>query len=88
MFGVDIRSQTKLRVQLGKPKILIWPPCGHFESDVADNHQVSAYGHNQYIHQMWGPNFKANGQTDGQGESSILPSNFDGLTHYNDDDNN
>ena len=34
-FGVDIQSQTKVRVW--KPKNSIWPPGGHFESDVADN---------------------------------------------------
>ena len=34
-FGVDIQSQTKVRVR--KPKNLIWPPGGHFESDVAEN---------------------------------------------------
>ena len=34
-FGVDIHSQTNIRVW--KPKIPIWPPGGHFESDSADN---------------------------------------------------
>ena len=34
-FGVDIQSQTKVRVW--KPKDPIWPPGGHFESDVAEN---------------------------------------------------
>ena len=34
-FGVDIQSQTKVRVW--KPKNPIWPPGGHFESDVAEN---------------------------------------------------
>ena len=34
-FGVDIQSQTKVRVW--KPKNPIWPPDGHFESDVAEN---------------------------------------------------
>ena len=34
-FGVDIQCQTKVRVW--KPKKPIWPPCGHFESDVAEN---------------------------------------------------
>ena len=31
-FGVDIQSQTKVRVW--KPKYPIWPPGGHFESDI------------------------------------------------------
>ena len=30
-FEVDIQSQSKVRVR--KPKNLIWPPGGHFESD-------------------------------------------------------
>ena len=34
-FGVDIRSQTKVRVR--KPKNPIWPPVGHFEREVAEN---------------------------------------------------
>ena len=34
-FGVDIQSQTKVRVR--KPKSPIWPPGGHFESNVAEN---------------------------------------------------
>ena len=34
-FGVDIQSQTKVRVW--KPKNPIWPPGGHFEIDVAEN---------------------------------------------------
>ena len=33
-FVVDNQSQTKLRVW--KPKNPIWPPGGHFESDVAE----------------------------------------------------
>ena len=34
-FGVDIQSQTKVRVW--KPKNPIWPPGGHFENDLAEN---------------------------------------------------
>ena len=34
-FGVDIQSQTKIRVWI--PKKPIWPPGGHFESDLAEN---------------------------------------------------
>ena len=34
-FGVDIQSQSKVRVR--KPKNPIWPPGGHFESDVTEN---------------------------------------------------
>ena len=33
-FKVDIQSQRKVRVR--KPKNPIWPPGGHFESDVAE----------------------------------------------------
>ena len=34
-FGVDIQSQTKVRVW--RPKNPIWPPGDHFESDVTEN---------------------------------------------------
>ena len=34
-FGVDIQSQSKVRVR--KPKNPIWPQGGYFESDVAEN---------------------------------------------------
>ena len=34
-FGVDIQSQTKVRVW--KQKNPIWPPGGHFESDLTEN---------------------------------------------------
>ena len=34
-FGVDIQSQTKVRVW--KPKNPIWPPGGHFESYITEN---------------------------------------------------
>ena len=33
-LGVDIQSQTEVRVR--KPKNPIWPPGGHFETDVAE----------------------------------------------------
>ena len=76
-LGVDIQSQTEVRVR--KPKNPIWPPGGHFETDVA-------YGHNKHAHEIWSWNSKANSenhvvyrQTDRQDESSIhTPSNFIG----------
>ena len=37
-FGVDIQSQTKVRVW--KQKNPIWPPGGHFESDVTKNNTL------------------------------------------------
>ena len=37
-FGVDIQSQTKVRVW--KPKNPIWPPGGHFERDVTKNNTL------------------------------------------------
>ena len=49
-FGVDIQSQTKVRVW--KPKNPIWPPGGHFESDVAENQYASAYDHHQYAYEV------------------------------------
>ena len=57
-FGVDIQSQTKVRVW--KPKNPIWPPGGHFESDVAENQYASAYDHHQYAYEVWNWNSKAN----------------------------
>ena len=86
-FKVDIQSQSKVRVR--KPKNPIWPPGGHFESDVAENRKASAYGHHQHAYENWNWNSKGNltyapetmsstdrrtdGQTDGQCESSIPP---------------
>ena len=75
-FGVDIQSQTKVRVW--KPKNPIWPPGGHFESDVAENQYASAYSHHQHAYEIWNWNSKTNlayapetmsstdGRTDGQ----------------------
>ena len=57
-FGVDIQSQTKVRVQ--KPKNPIWPPGGHFESDVAESQLASAYDHDQHAYEVWNWNSKAN----------------------------
>ena len=57
-FGVDIQSQTEVRVW--KPNYPIWPPCCHFESDVTENWHISAYGHHQHAHEIWNWNFKAN----------------------------
>ena len=57
-FGVDIQSQTKVRVW--KPKNPIWPPGGHFESDVAENQKPSAYDHHQHAYEVWNWNSKAN----------------------------
>ena len=97
-FEVDIQSQSKVRVR--KPKNPIWPPGGHFESDIAESLQASAYGHHQHAYEIWNWNSKANltyapetmsstdrrtdGRTDGQGESSIPPSNFVGRGYNND----
>ena len=57
-FGVDIQSQTKVRVW--KPKNPIWPPGGHFESDVDENQWASAYDHHQHAYEVWNWNSKAN----------------------------
>ena len=57
-FGVDILSRTKYTVW--KPKISIWPPNGHFESDVAENQYASAYDHHQHAHEISNWNSKAN----------------------------
>ena len=57
-FGVDIQSQTKVRVW--KPKNPIWPPGSHFESDVAENPQASGYDNHQHAYEFWNWNSKAN----------------------------
>ena len=57
-FEVDIQSQSKVRVR--KPKNPIWPPGGHFESDIAENQWASAYGHHQHAYEIWNWNSKAN----------------------------
>ena len=85
-FGVDIQSQTKVRVRKKNP---LWPPGGHFKSDVTENQQAPAYDHHQHAYEIWNWNSKANltyapetmsstdrwtdGQTDGQGKSRIPP---------------
>ena len=33
-FGFEIQSQTEV---IQKPKYPIWPPGGHFESDIPEN---------------------------------------------------
>ena len=57
-FEVDIQSQSKVRVR--KPKNPIWPPGGHFGSDIAEYQQASAYGHYQHAYEIWKWNSKAN----------------------------
>ena len=57
-LGVDIQSQTKVRVC--KPRNAIWLPGGHFESDIAKNQYTSAYDHHQHAHKIWNWNSKAN----------------------------
>ena len=57
-FGVDIQSQTKVRVR--KPKNPIWPPGGHFESDIAENQLASAHDHHQYAYEILNWISKAN----------------------------
>ena len=58
MFEVDIQNQSKVRVR--KPKNPIWPPGGHFESDIAENQYASAYGHHQHAYEIWNWNSDAN----------------------------
>ena len=57
-FKVDIQSQSKFRVR--KPKNPIWPPGGHFESDVTENQEASACGHHQHAYEIWNWNSKGN----------------------------
>ena len=92
-FEIDIQSQSKVCNAIRKPKNPIWAPGGHFESDFAENQKASACGHHQHAYEIWKLNFQSkldlcsgnhvvyrrtDGRTDGQGESSIPPSNFVG----------
>ena len=49
-FGLDIQSQTEVKVQ--KPKNPRWPPGSHFESDIAENQYASAHGHQQHAYEI------------------------------------
>ena len=57
-FGLDIQSETKVRVQ--KPKNPIWLPGSHFESDIAENQWASGHSNKQHAYEIWNWNSKAN----------------------------
>ena len=57
-FGLDIQSQTKVRVP--KPKNPRWPPGNHFEGDIAENQSASAHGHQQHAYGISNWNSEAN----------------------------
>ena len=57
-FGLDIQNQTEARVQ--KLKNPIWPPGGHFESDISENYQALTHDHKQNAYEIWNWNSKAN----------------------------
>ena len=45
--------KTKLKLESGnQKKNPIWPPGGHFESDIAKIQYASAYGPNQYAREF------------------------------------
>ena len=50
-FGVDIKSQTKVRVR--KPKNPIWPLGGHFEINVAENQYAPTHIHKYCATEVW-----------------------------------
>ena len=57
-FRLDIQSQTEVRVwKLKNPR---QPPGGHFESNIAENQQASAHGHQQHAYEISNWNSKAN----------------------------
>ena len=92
-WSLNMIFKAKLKL-VRKPKNLIWSPGGHYESDIAENQQDSAHMHKQHVHEIWNWNSKAilsyapetmsptdglaDRQTDGQGDSSIYPTNFVG----------
>ena len=57
-FGLDIQSQTKIRVR--KPKNPIWLPGRHFESDIIENIKDSDHDHKEWTYEIWNWNSKAN----------------------------
>ena len=57
-FGVDIQSQTKVRVR--KLKNPIRQLGGHFGSDVPENQKTPAYDHHQHAYEILNWNSKAN----------------------------
>ena len=56
-FGVDIHSQTKVRVW--KQKNSIWLPGSHFESGITEKQQAPAYDHHLHAYEIWNWNYKA-----------------------------
>ena len=52
--------KAKLQLESGTPKNPIWPPGSHFESDIAENQQITAYGYHQHSYEIWNWNSKAN----------------------------
>ena len=57
MFGLDIQSQTEIRVR--KPKKLTLPPGSRFERDISENQKISVHGRKQYAHEILNWNSKA-----------------------------
>ena len=59
-WSLDLIFNAKLKLESGNKNNAIWPPGGHLKSDIAENQQASAYGHNQIAHEIWSLNPKAN----------------------------
>ena len=57
-FGVDMQSQTKVRIR--SRKNTMWPPDGHCESEIAENQKVSSHRHKQHAYEIWNWDSKAN----------------------------
>ena len=52
--------KVKLKITVWKQKNAIWPPGGHFESDISENQQALDHGHKQYAYEVLNRNSKAN----------------------------
>ena len=50
-LGLDIQSQAEVKAQ--KLKNPIWPPDGHFESDIAENQQAHSHTHMLFVSEVW-----------------------------------
>ena len=57
---LKFQFKGKLKLTVREPKNWIWPPSGHFESDITENPKASAHSDKRYAHEIWNWNPKAN----------------------------
>ena len=59
-WSLNLIFKAKLKLESGNWKNPIWPPSGHFESDVSEIQQALAHGPKQHACEIWNWNSKAN----------------------------